>query len=243
MSTEQLGILKILKFTNNLTDEELVLEECGDFYETLSGYFITLPKRYYSDMKYYLNDLYGKYSDIIEEAFSSSDDKISQLCCIARGNDTYTSMFIKNAGGADNLIGNGVVSGFSEDELENVEDEEEMYRELYEELKKDMETTLEQKNRELKESNEKINELQLELDESKPYKDMFNEFDELKEDDLGLVLDVMENNLSDRDYNKMVFDILAKSAGDEGSDLKDLKLLRIYINQIVEWLSENHFLG
>jgi len=242
LSTEQTGILKILKFTNNLTGEEVILEECGEFYEVLNGYYIALPRQYFSDMKFYLNELYGKYSDIIEEAFLGSDEKIVQLCCIARGHDTYTDMFIKNAGGADNLIGNGIVSGFSEDELENLE-EEEMYKELYEKTKKELEKALADKDAELEKAMSTISKLESDLNSAKGYKEIFESFDSLEDDDLGLVLDVLERRLNPQDYNRMVFDLLSVNAGDEGSKIEDLKILRVYVNQIANWLSENNFLG
>ena len=225
LSNSDNGILKILRFTNNLTEEEIVLEECGSILELLKGHYVTLPRQYFQDMRFYLHSLYGNHSEIVDETFDSNvDEHIAQLCCLARGNGNYTEMFVKMAGGAEALIGNGVATMFSESDFDEEEDEE-MYKEMYEKSQKELEDLKLSKDKEIGELKSKVNTLDSEV---KSYKDIFEDFDDLEEDDLNSIADALES-LNTTQYADLVFALLGKNAGEEGTDIKDLKILRIYM--------------
>lgn len=112
------GIDQILSVVNNYTDNDLVIEECGEFCSELSGYYVILPRSKYIDMCNLMTVIYSQDVDICRDTFTKkSDEDVVQLCKIFRGRESYTEQFIKIYMGVNNLISSSV--GSSHYELQN----------------------------------------------------------------------------------------------------------------------------
>lgn len=114
------GIVKILSFTNDIDNDGLVLEKCGDYVEDLKGFFITLPREKFVDMCNLMTVVYNHSKEVCFKTFEEGDDnQIIQLCNTFKEKETYTSMFIKSFGGVSNLISSSVGSFTPTTNLEN----------------------------------------------------------------------------------------------------------------------------
>ena len=98
------GIHKILSFTNNVGDG-LVLENCGDFNDSIRGYYIVLPRDRFADMCNLLTVVYEQNKEVCFSTFEDgSDEQVVQLCNTLKGRQSFTAMFIEAFGGITNLV-------------------------------------------------------------------------------------------------------------------------------------------
>lgn len=98
------GIHKILSFTNNVGDG-LVLENCGDFNDSIRGYYIVLPRDRFTDMCNLLTVVYEQNKEVCFSTFEDgSDEQVVQLCNTLKGRQSFTAMFIEAFGGITNLV-------------------------------------------------------------------------------------------------------------------------------------------
>lgn len=237
MTNVNSGILNILKCTNNITEDDLVLENCGDYHDSLVGYSIVLPKQYLSDMKYCLIEIYKIQSDFVTEVFDLGDTEyLVQTCRLPCRDSTYTDIFIEKAGSAEKLIGSGIPNMLSDNDLE---DEEDMYKEMYEQLKKESEELINSKTEELDRIREEMRELRKERE---LYLKSFGTLDTLEDEDLGLLVELLDN-LDEKLFKQLVFDLLVSNAGDDSSNIEELKSLSFYVKEISNWLLENNIIG
>lgn len=224
------GIQRILRFTNTVDEEDLVIEDCATYKKDLAGYHIVLPRSRFKDMCFLMTKIYTEYEDTCTAVFNSGNDEdIVHLCKIFAGNITYTEQFIRLSGGLEKLLYE--INSFSEEDLMEEEDPE-MIKELQEqiaELNKKAEEVEAKHQEELKELQDKIDAITVEKDEFKKYFEGL----ELENGDIELCLNVIEQ-LSREQLQDLVFSVLSTRAGEEGNT--DLNVLTLYINDIAEAL-------
>lgn len=110
------GIHRILSFTNEVGDDSLLLEQCGDYIEALRGYSIVLPRDKFSDMCNLMTVFYHHNKEVCFKTFDEGEDeRIVQLCNTLKGKESYTSMFVEAYGGITSLISSSV-GGYSKDD-------------------------------------------------------------------------------------------------------------------------------
>lgn len=226
-------VLKLLKFTNNPKEEELIIEHCGDYFSDLATYKVVLPINNYQDMCFFIKSTYSQlYQDKVNQAFDINADKSTtvQMCKIHLGeNDSYTQMFIENAGGIDRLIGHAPSSTFDDNDFLNDEEEEDPV--VIEELREQVKSLEEDKNK-LEES---VSKLQNRLDKLRGLDEYIDTLEDLTAEDIDTVVDIVEE-LPPTEMRNMLLDILGSHAGDENSAIEDLVLLKVYLNNISDWL-------
>lgn len=226
------NIHKILKFTNVVSEDDVVLEECGDYYPALLGYKIVLPKSKFMDMNYLMTRLYSAHESLCNATFKNGNvAEIVQLCKIFRGEETYTETFINLFDGADNLIasnGDPVVKTglFDDDDFE--EEDPEVIKELEDRIKvlEAEKAELEKNISEITSSKDTvISELKESIEGDKPVVDFFKEIN-LEDDHLGLCLDVLDQ-ISDLEVRETLMDMLQNRATENPVDLKLLGLYTV----------------
>lgn len=101
-------IFSIFKFTNSPTEDDMVIEKCGDSYpERLGDYSIVLPKDQIPAWKILLDESYRNYSSYVAKIIETGDtERLAQTARVYFP-DAYTNLFIKHYGGIDNLITHG----------------------------------------------------------------------------------------------------------------------------------------
>lgn len=101
-------IFNIFKFTNSPTEDDMVIEKCGDSYpERLGEYFIVLPKNQIPAFKILLDESYRNYNSYIARIIETHDTERLAQAARVYFPDAYTNLFIKHYGGIDSLINNG----------------------------------------------------------------------------------------------------------------------------------------
>ena len=224
------GVQRILRFTNVVEEDDLVIEDCEIYKKDLAGYHIVLPRSKFKDMCFLMSKIYTEYEDTCTTVFDNgTDDDIVNLCKIFSRGVTYTEQFIRLSGGLENLL--YVTNSFSDEDLIEEEDPE-VIKELEEQialLKKEMDE---------KESKhqEEVKELKSELDSALSEKEEFKKYFEglsLEDGDIELVLEQIEL-LSKEELKDVILSVLSNRAGEE--DNEDLNVLTLYINDIAEAL-------
>lgn len=223
------GIQRILKFTNAVTEEDLVIEKCEVYRSDLAGYSIVLPRAKFTDMLFLVTKVYKDYEATFKNIFDNgTDEQIIQMCRIFARGMTYTEQLVRLNGGIENLICD---TDLGEGDLMEEEDPE-MIAELEQKVA-ELEKQLKEKE---KEHVEKVSTVESEL---KDYKKYFEGLD-FNDDDLGLCLDVLEGLNKDQ-LLEVVTTMLVSRAGEE--DNKDFKVLSLYVNDMAESLDSLGLLG
>lgn len=150
-------LFKILDISNHPDDDVIILEDCCEYDERLSGYFIILRPDNFPSLHIFLKGEFPDYQDIINECFSDgSADKLKQVCLLAY-QEPLTKVFIDRYKGIDNLIKFGPSRDIEscqekidseESFLVSDEEDEEMIKELQEKVRQ-----LEEENSKLKADN------------------------------------------------------------------------------------------
>lgn len=125
------GLDKVLSIVNTVLNEDLVLEDCGQYCEQLASYYVVLPRSKFMDMCDLMSVIYTENIELCQRVFSAgSDAEVLQLCRTFSKGVPYTERLIKLYKGVDNIIGssvgepahdvfssmNGIESGFASNE-------------------------------------------------------------------------------------------------------------------------------
>lgn len=176
-------LYSILKFTNTESSkEDIILEDCGECNDSLTGYSIVLSKDKIPAMQLFLCKTFESYKDLIVTCFEDLDiDRIIQ-CCYTYYPDKFTPRFLERFGGIDNLVKYGPYGDLSvipdKDSLTYEEEEdEEMLKQEIERLRL-----------ELEEANSKLSKAEEELEY---FKEKYEEED-IDNETLEFFMDVVE---------------------------------------------------
>lgn len=258
------SIVKILKIKNEIDSSELVIEDCSEHSEALSGYSVVVNYKNVQDVKAFLMKDYSNFSDVIIQAFDELNENdnpktLLDLLEVYKNGETYTKVILEENGGVESVLGKGISSDFLGEVEEKVvhkddepidseftpvennveDDEEEMYREMYEELKEKYAT-------EMTARDLKIQELEKSVADLKVLKDLVESLDELEYDDIDMIVDHLDK-LPESEFKNLVLDLITENAEplleDPKYDVTKLPVLKIYMNQIADWLDKNGHLG
>ena len=234
------SIARVLKIKNEIELTELKIEECSEYSEALSGYFVVLDYKNISDVKAFLLKDYKTFEDQIQEAFNdfneTGDTKgLLNILEVYKDGETYTQAILEENGGIETILGKKISIDL---DLSQDEEEEEMYKEMYEKLKAEHEA-------EIASMNKKVEELENSLKEVNPLKEALSKLDRLEYENVDDIIELLDNVPQDM-FKDLLYDLLADNAGplldDPSYNVDELPELTIYLNQIADWLNNNGFI-
>lgn len=232
------AIANVFKIKNSIEYNEMIVEDCSEYYPALAGYSVVLDYNRISDVKSFLSRDYSTFSKEVDEAFDSFNNegdvsKLKYLLEIYKDGGSYTEVILESCGGVEAIVGKAIDIGKTKEE-----EEEEMYKKMYEELKAKYEE-------EIKEKDSEIESLKEEASKVEFIKSLYDSLDVLKYENIDQVVDILQE-LPDDVISDMVFDLIKDNAKeiikDPSYDVNKLPALTLYMNQIVDWLDDNGYL-
>lgn len=232
------AIANVFKIKNSVEYNELVVEDCSEYYPALAGYSVTLDYNRISDVKSFLSLDYSTFSKEVDEAFDAfnnegSTSKLKYLLEIYKDGGSYTEVILESCGGVEAIVGRPIDIGKTKEE-----EEEEMYKEMYEELKAKYEEEMKEKDSEIETLKEEISKVEI-------IKSLYEGLDKVEYEHIDQIVDVLQD-LPESVISDMMFDLIQDNAKDliedPSYDTDKLPALRLYMNQMVDWLDSNGYL-
>lgn len=221
----------VFDFTNQTIDtlNSVKVEDCGEFSDELSGYYIAMNRGEIESLRLILQREFPDHKDAVTSLLDSgSDEGIIQCIQVCYPNQSLTEKFVERYGSIENLITYGATKSLEacdarrrEDELleaskvdEEEEEDEEMIKELEEKLS---------------EANKKIEEKDKEIEY---FKSKYPDGD-LDDDVLQTFVEIMQTN-SPKITESILGRVISIASGDNPDEMEIKRIIGVILDSLQE---------